>query len=171
MPVTNIQLDGVMITGNNRKALVRLKSPQVGGDKKKAQSPFVTVREGQPIGDYRVIKIDTKSIMIEKDGQSHTINLFAEGKIASPVAPSTPAGNPNLPPGAAVNMPPVPGQPNQPPNFQPRPQPAIPGQEPDQVAPAANVGMDPTQQVPGQIRGQVVPNPAAPEEVNEEFEE
>jgi hypothetical protein len=172
MPITNIQLDGVMINGSNKKALVRMKSPQPGADRKKVQSPFVTVREGQQIGDFRVTRIEPKSVQVEKDGQSYTINLFAEGKIASPVAAQAPPVNPNPAPGVAENAPPIPGQPNQRANMQPRPLPFTPGQEPQPVNPAANVGMDPSQQVQGQvgIPGQD-PSAAVPEQPAEEDDE
>jgi hypothetical protein len=170
MPVTNIQLDGVMINGNNKKALVRLKTPQVGAGKK-AQSPFVTVREGQQIGDFRVTKIEPKSVLVEKDGQSYTINLFAEGKIASPVTPQAPPVNPNPNPGVAENAPPVPVQipPNQRVNIQPRPLPLAPGQEAQPVLPAANVDASQGQVgVPGQV---VDPGQAVPEQPVDEADE
>ncbi len=93
MPITNIQLDGVVIQGTAKKAIVRLKNPGAGGDKKKVQSPFVTVREGQQVGDFRVTKIEPKSISLEKDGQTHVVSLFAENKVSTPAALPAPAGN------------------------------------------------------------------------------
>jgi hypothetical protein len=166
VPISNIQLDGVMVNGNSKKALVRMKGAQAG--MKKPTSPFLTVREGQQIGDFRVISIESKSMSLEKEGQKYTINLFAEGKIASPIAPQAVPVNANPNPGAADNVP-VPGQPNQRANVQPRPLPFTPGQEP----PAANVGVDPSQQAQGQvgIPGQVDPNVAAQDEPTEEYEE
>ena len=107
MPVNNIQLDGVILLGNSKKALVRLKNQPAGPDKKKQQSPFVTVRENQQIGEFRVVKIDAKSISLEKDGQTFLISLFAEGKVVVPAAAiPSPAAAPPGPGG-------VPGQ-NQP---------------------------------------------------------
>jgi hypothetical protein len=170
MPISNIQLDGVMVNGNSKKALVRLKSGQPGA--KKAQSPFVTVREGQQIGDYRVVRIESKSLSLEKDGQNFTINLFAEGKIATPVTAQAPPVNPNpnpanqnatqVPGSTDPIPPPVPIPPNQRVNLQPR----VPGQDPQQVPPA-NVVMDPNQQIPGQVD----PNAAAQEQSADEDEE
>lgn len=95
MPVTNIQLDGVVIHGNTRKALIRLKAQPGGGvgpkGQKKPQSPFVTVRENQQVGDYRVLKIEPKSVSLEKDGQKFLVSLFSEGKVVTPpAAPSQP---------------------------------------------------------------------------------
>jgi hypothetical protein len=172
MAVANIQLDGIMFNGDSKKALVRIKGGQPGGDKKRGQSPFVTVREGQQLGDFRVVKIDPKSILIEKEGQSYTVNLFAEGKVASPVTPQAPpvnaAVNPAPVPGVAENAPPVPVPPNQRANVQPRPVPGVPGQVPQQIPPA-NVAVDPAQQVPGQVDANAaVQQQPVPEENEEE---
>ncbi|MCE5336414.1 MAG: hypothetical protein LLG06_17685 [Desulfobacteraceae bacterium] len=118
--IANIQLDGVMVQGNNRKAILRIKTQASPGRDKKKASPFVTVREGQQFGDYRVVKIDSKSVSLEKDGQTHVIALFAENKISTP---ATPAG----PPAQTVAVKPAsatPGGPqkNQPPGGAPAPQ-------------------------------------------------
>ena len=77
---TNMQLDGVMIQGNTRKALLRLKGPlpaPAGEKRGKPPSPYMTVREGQQVGEYRVVKIETKSISLEKEGQTFVVSLFA----------------------------------------------------------------------------------------------
>jgi len=125
MPVTNIQLDGVMIKGNSRKALVRMKASggPAGQAGKKGSSPFVVVRENQQVGDFRVVKIEPKSISLERDGQHFVVSLFAEGKIATPAAPppapaqrddnaAPPGQNPQvLPPGRVQRgQPPQAGQ-------------------------------------------------------------
>jgi len=83
MAVGNIQLDGVIIQSNVKRAVLRMKNPPAGAAAKKGQptSPFVTVREGQVVSDYRVSKIESKSISLEKDGQTFTISLFAENKV------------------------------------------------------------------------------------------
>lgn len=165
MALSNIQLDGVMIHGNNKKAIIRLKNVGGGGGPKQkgtTATPFVTVKEGQQVGDFRVSKIESKSISFEKEGQTYTIGLFAEGKIATPAAPVAPA-QPIQPP-----MPP-PGQPHQP----SRP-PA--DQHPGFVnAPGQPRGVVP-QPAPGQNRQNVAQPPPAqpipePEMEQEVFEE
>ena len=85
-----IQLDGVLIQGANRKAIIRHKGKMPGSTDKKGESPYTTVREGESVGDYKVVKINSKSITLEKDGTQEEVNLFAEGKVVPP-APRLPA--------------------------------------------------------------------------------
>ncbi len=86
MAIGNIQLDGVIIKSNSKRAVLRMKNQVAGAPGKKGQpaSPYVTVREGQMVGDYRVSKIESKSISLEKDGQTFTVGLFAENKVVTP---------------------------------------------------------------------------------------
>jgi len=92
----SIQLDGVFICGDVKKALIRLKGQHSGKDKSgKAQSPFVMVREGEKLAEYQVVRIEPRSVSLEKDGQTYVVSLFAEGKVVPP-APQTPQ-----PPGTA----------------------------------------------------------------------
>jgi hypothetical protein len=168
MAISNIQLDGVMIQGNNRKAIVRLKN-QAGADKKKGQSPFVTVREGQQVGDYRVSKIEGKSISLEKDGQTFVIGLFAENKVVTPPAPPVAVAAPaNQPPGGVPNQPGMPPQQmgGAVPQFQQ-------GQEgqvgmPPPSSPGVPGYIDPAQQNAGQIAPEPGVQEAAPAEEEED---
>ncbi len=83
-----IQLDGIIVYGNTKKAIIRFKGAASGADsKKKGGSPYSAVQEGGQIGDYKVIKIGTKSIILEKDGVHEEISLFAEGKVVPPPPP------------------------------------------------------------------------------------
>lgn len=94
LSLKSVQLDGIIVFGNTRKALVRMKSGGKPAEEKgKRQSPYVVVSEGGLLGDYRVTKVDVKSITLEKDGQSIVVSLFAEGKVSPPVpaAPATPS--------------------------------------------------------------------------------
>ena len=133
MAIGSLQLDGVIIQGNSKKAVLRMKNHQAGaaGEKGQPASPFVTVREGQIVGDYRVSKIESKSISLEKDGQTFTLGLFAEDKEVTqtplPIGPA-PAQQPMAAPGVA---PQVMGA-NRPPGVQPQPgfNPANPQQLP-----------------------------------------
>ncbi|MHC1725678.1 MAG: hypothetical protein AB9866_06685 [Syntrophobacteraceae bacterium] len=159
MAIANIQLDGVMIQGNSKKALIRLKNVGGGGgpgkQQKGASTPFVTVREGQQVGDFRVSKIEPKSISFEKEGQTYTIGLFAENKVVSPAAPVPPAPPP--PPMPAPGQPPqpqrVPGDqhpgfvnvPNQPGAVVPQP-PAAQNRQNMQQPPAAQMMPEPDPQ-------------------------
>jgi hypothetical protein len=155
MPVSNIQLDGVMVNGNNRKALLRLKSQTGSTDKKKPRSPYVTVRENQQVGDFRVSKIEPKSISLEKDGQTFVINLFAPGKVLPPAAVPPPA---QPPPGVEGNVPPGDGQAVMPQEGGGNAPPVPPGQQmpPNAGRPGR---MDPSlmQPPPGQVAGQTPP--------------
>jgi len=149
MPISNFQLDGVIIRGNEKKAMIRLKSQAGMGDKKKGQVPYVTARENEQVGDYRIVRIEPKSVTLEKEGQSVTLGLFAEGKMVIPasVPPQGPQG-----PGGSVPM----QQPQQQQQQQQaaeqqrmqRPQPGEPGQMPnpgDQQPPqvVSNLGQEP----------------------------
>jgi hypothetical protein len=133
MALGNIQLDGVIIQSSGKKAVLRMKNQAAGppGRKGPSVSPFVTVREGQMVSDYRVSKIEPKSISLEKDGQTFTVGLFAENKVLSPVTPAPAPVQPQpatAPPGGA--------QPDvdtgQPPDVQNQPgvnpRPPLPGQ-------------------------------------------
>jgi hypothetical protein len=77
MKASNIRLEGIIILGDDRKAMIRLKVPKVDLERKKWESPFRTVREGQDIEGFRVVKIEPKSISVEKDGKTYEIHLFA----------------------------------------------------------------------------------------------
>ncbi len=97
-----VQLDGVFIRGDTRKAILRMKGQIPGADKAKPQNPYVTVKEGEKIGDLQVVKIDFRSVSLEKDGQIEKIDLFASGKVVPPPppVPTTPAAGPQ--PGQAT---------------------------------------------------------------------
>jgi hypothetical protein len=122
-----VQLDGVFIRGDIKKAIMRVKGQIPGADKAKPQNPYVTVKEGEKIGDLHVVKIDTRSVSLEKDGQVEVVKLFAEGKVVPPAppVPSAPGGS-ATPPG---QVPPAPdaakgqaqpaGQPTHTPPFPP----------------------------------------------------
>lgn len=99
VPPKALQLDGIFIHGDTRKALVRFKGQAPGKDRGKDSSPFVSVREGDKVSDYVVSKIGSKSIFVEKGGQTFEIYLYASGKVLPPlaVAPTPP---PPPPPGA-----------------------------------------------------------------------
>ncbi|MCU0572713.1 MAG: hypothetical protein MUC41_06925 [Syntrophobacteraceae bacterium] len=90
VPPKALQLDGIFIHGDTRKALVRFKGQAAGKDKGKDSSPFVSVREGDKISDYVVNKIGSKSIFVEKGGQTFEIYLYASGKVLPPLAPAAP---------------------------------------------------------------------------------
>ncbi len=123
MALANIQLDGIMMQSNSKKAVLRMKNPQGGAAGKKGEpaSPFVTVREGQIVSDYRVSKIESKSISLEKDGQTFTIDLIAANKVVTPPAPApppVPVEQPAAAPGVAQQQEAGAGQP---PGIQPQP--------------------------------------------------
>ena len=175
LALSSIQLDGIMIKGNTRKALVRLKNspgtlsqgvPQpAGAGPAKAKSPFMSVTEGQQIGEFRVSKVESKSISLEKEGQSFVINIIAANKVVSPPAPS-PAPQPVPPPVQPVagNQP----QQNQPVMAQPQmmqggqqvppPNPGTPGY----IDPALNPQLQQNQEIPPPVPEEEPPQ-AVPE--------
>jgi hypothetical protein len=98
VPPKALQLDGIMIHGNTKKALIRLKGQMPGKDKGKDNSPFVSVREGEKVSDYVVNKIGMKSVSLEKAGQTFEIYLYSSGKVLPPLAAAPPAHQPNREP-------------------------------------------------------------------------
>jgi hypothetical protein len=106
-----VQLDGIFIRGDTKKALLRVKGQIPGADKAKTQNPYIALGEGEKLGDFQVVRIENRSVSLERDGQTEVINLFAEGKVVVPPPPA---------PAASV---PSPAQPAQPP-----PPAAAPGQ-------------------------------------------
>ncbi len=86
----SLQLDAVMVFGENRRAILRStgrRAPQ-GGAGGEAVSPYVSVKEGDQVGDFKVVKIEPRSIRLEKEGQLHELSLFAAGKVVPPPPPS-----------------------------------------------------------------------------------
>ncbi len=178
--IGNIQLDGVIIESNAKRAILRMKNRPVGahGSKVQPPSPFVTVREGQMVSDYRVSKIESKSISFEKDGQTFTVGLFAENKLSTPPSPAPappPVQQPTAPPGVApqqagVNQ--LPGVQLQPGlSTQNQPQQLLPGQ----AAPPPGPGDGRFPAVGGNIQQNVYPpvvnpDPNQPAEVIEQQE-
>jgi len=159
MEIANLQLDGVIIDSKAKKALLRMKNQPAGTPGKKGQpsSPFITVREGQSVSDYRVSKIDSRSISLEKDGQTFTIGLFAENKVVSPSSPVAPVQQPVPAPVAAP-----PGG-NQPPSAEASPQ-NQPQVTPGQAQMPQGTPVAPGGRFPGLGRNiQQNPNAPAPE--------
>ncbi len=90
VPPKALQLDGIFVYGDTRKALIRFKGQAPGKNKGKEDSPFVSVREGDKVSDYLVNKIGSKSVFLEKGGQTFELYLYASGKVLPPLAPSPP---------------------------------------------------------------------------------
>jgi hypothetical protein len=173
-----IQLDGIFIRGDTKKAIVRIKGQIPGADKTKAQNPYVAVAEGEKIGDFQVTRIENRSISLEKDGQTEVIGLFAEGKmvVPPPPVPASPTASPAPAPAPAQQgqVPPAPPshpavQPVQPPFPQGNPAMAVPGAtQPPSVARGRRE--HPRMAAP-QPPSQFDDNPAPDEEVEVEEEE
>lgn len=161
LPPRSVQLDGIFIRDDVRKALVRVSNQLLGDPKSRVrgiagdQFPYMTISEGESIGDFKVIKIDPRSISLEKDKQVYVISLFMDGKVVPPATPlpaapisPEPVESPQNPPAAPTPeqlqqaaqqapQPPVPSapqgpggvnQPPTPPNTQPPPVPQLPAQ-------------------------------------------
>ena len=89
LPPRSVQLDGIFIRGDVKKALVRVNHQILGGSRERGSDPFpyISVSEGETIGDYKVYKIDFRSISLQKDNQLYTISLFMDGKVVPPPTP------------------------------------------------------------------------------------
>ena len=169
-----IQLDGVIVRGDTRKALVRVKGQIPGAEKAKTQNPYISVTEGEKLGDFQVIRIENRSISLERDGQTEVIGLFAEGKLVVP-PPQMPApAAPNPAPVQQGQAPPGPPghpgtQPVQPPIPQGSPGVNMPG-VPQPPAVARGRGNQQRMVAP-QPPAQFDDNPPPDEEVEVEEEE
>ncbi len=89
MAIGNIQLDGVVFRNNSRVALLRLKNIPMSAPGQEAYpvSPFVTVRVGDRVNEYRVTKIELQSVTLERSGRTYTLGLFSANRIAAPASP------------------------------------------------------------------------------------
>lgn len=162
LPPRSVQLDGVFIRSGVKKALLRVNTRILGepGGRTTDPFPYMTVSEGESIGDYKVFKIEPRSVSLQKDNQLYIISLFMDGKVAPPAtplpaAPISPASA-QSPPGAEAA-----GQPQQgsTPNDQSQP-------APDSNQPVQGPQMSqPPQQVPQALANPApaaVPQPPAP---------
>lgn len=85
--IGNIQLDGVIFRNSAKTAVLRLKNVSGLNQAAHPESPFVSVRVGEMVDDFRVTKIDLRSVTLERSGQSYTVGLFANNKVAAPASP------------------------------------------------------------------------------------
>ncbi len=127
LPKGAIQLDGVFIHDDVRKAILRV-NPSLFKPPRKKVDPFVSVGENEQVGDYRVVKIEPRSITLEQRGTSFVIPLFMPGKVSPPPpkVASAPSAPPRaVPPGPPAQQPPArPVSPSQPPGI-----PTAPGEQ------------------------------------------
>ncbi len=129
MPKGAIQLDGVFLHDEVKKAILRVNPSLLKKPSKAKTDPFITVTENEQIGDYRVAKIEPRSITVEQRGSTFVVPLFAPGKVAppppKPVAaapiPGQPGAGPAPPQGPAARTAPA-GQPPTVPGEQLQPQ-------------------------------------------------
>jgi hypothetical protein len=135
----SIQLDGVIIRGDTRKAIFKV-NPGLIKDQKNKTNPYVTLGLNEQIGEYRIEKIEPRVVTLESRGSTMEVPLFTAGKAAAP-APSAP----QAPGSVTVMSPTAPGQPGQAAPGQPQqkapPQPLPPalpaGTPPANVAPSS----------------------------------
>ncbi|HBZ55612.1 MAG TPA: hypothetical protein DEO88_09415 [Syntrophobacteraceae bacterium] len=130
LPKGAVQLDGIFIHGDVRKAILRV-NPSFLKKTKNKTDPFVSVGENEQVGDYKVVKIEPRSITLEQRGASFVIPLFMPGKVSPPPPKIPTAASPSPQPGPS--------------GAQPQPQVATPMQ-PDQPQPVSAAQIHP----PGQ---------------------
>jgi len=140
LPKGAIQLDGVFLHGDVKKAILRvnpsmLKKPAAKGK----TDPFVTVSEDEQLGDYRVSKIEPRSITVEQRGSTFVVPLFAPGKVAPP-PPKAPSAAPGQPPQAGAAGAPPQAQPHSARSPQAAQPPPAPGQQLQPPGQAGNPG-------------------------------
>jgi hypothetical protein len=151
----SIQLDGVIIRGETRKAILKV-NPGLLKDQKNKTNPFVTLGLNEQIGEYRIEKIEPRGITLESRGTTLEIPLFVAGKAA--VAASSAAQAPGS---VTIMSPTAPTQPGQAASGQV--QPKIPPQVQPPVAPVAVVPPNQPQNIapqqPANVARPNTPNP------------
>lgn len=135
LPKGAIQLDGVFIHDDVKKAILRV-NPSLFKPPRKKVDPFVSVGENEQVGDYRVIKIEPRSITLEQRGTSFLIPLFMPGKVAPP--PPKVASGPSTLPRAVPTGPSSQPQPARP--VSPSQPPGIPTAPGEQLMPQVQGG-------------------------------
>lgn len=92
-PAGQIQLDGIFIHGEVKKAILRV-NPRLLMDKndsrQKKAEPFVTVKEGEQLGDFQIKTVEPRGIRVSYKGNDYEVPLFAQGKVASQPVPALP---------------------------------------------------------------------------------
>jgi hypothetical protein len=151
----SIQLDGVIIRGETRKAILKV-NPGLLKDQKNKTNPFVTLGLNEQIGEYRIEKIEPRGITLESRGTTLEIPLFVAGKAA--VAASSAAQAPGS---VTIMSPTAPTQPGQAASGQV--QPKIPPQVQPPLAPVAVVPPNQPQNIapqqPANVARPNTPNP------------
>ena len=134
----SIQLDGVIIRGETRKAILKV-NPGLLKDQKNKTNPFVTLGLHEQIGEYRIEKIEPRGITLESRGTTLEIPLFVAGKAVAP-----PPSGAQTPGSVTIMSPTAPGQPGQ----------AAPAQVQPKIPPQV--------QPPTQVQGMAPPTSAPP---------
>jgi type II secretory pathway component PulC len=70
--IPNILLYGVVITGEDRKAL--LTNPERGTDQRR----FTWASAGEVLGGYEVVEIGAEKVFLQKDGKRYEVGLYTE---------------------------------------------------------------------------------------------
>ena len=154
-----------------RKPFVRVKGQLPGADKAKAQNPYVTVGEGEKLGDFKVVKIEPRSISLERDGQTEEVKLFAEGKVVPP-PPQVPAAS--FPQPGQAPTPADMARPQAQPGVQPPPPPLSQGGAQGNIPPGVkppNVANPPGARRIAAPPAQVQPDDVNPPEDEGDYEE
>jgi hypothetical protein len=73
-----IQLDGVVIHGKTKKALVRFRDRPLRAKPTRGRSQQLVVQEGESIGDYKLIRITIRTIWLERSGERYELSLFSK---------------------------------------------------------------------------------------------
>jgi type II secretory pathway component PulC len=83
--VPNILLYGVVITGDDRKAL--LTNP----DRSKDPRRFRWASTGEVLGGYEVVEIGPERVFLQKEGERYEVGLYEEKEKRSPPPPMKPS--------------------------------------------------------------------------------
>jgi hypothetical protein len=157
----SVQLDGVIIRGDTRKAILKV-NPGLLKNPKSNTNAFVTLGLNEQIGEYRIEKIEPRGITLESRGTTLEIPLFAAGK-----AVAQPPSGAQAPGSVTIMSPTAPGQPGQPApghvpqRTPPQDQPPTPAQ--GMATPTAALPNQPQQiapQQPGNVTRPNTPGPA-----------
>jgi len=90
-----LQLDAVFIKGESKSALMRLRASK--GKAQEGNSTAMTVKEGDAVQDYRVVKIESRRVLLKKEGKTFVVSLFDGKKSSSSGAKLPPAPTESTP--------------------------------------------------------------------------
>ena len=87
LPPGSVQLEGVIMTGESRRALLRVNPGLLASERVRSRNQNVSMvwaKEEDSLGEYKIARINRESVIMQKGDSKYEIGLFAAGKITLP---------------------------------------------------------------------------------------